>query len=188
MRIGGQMTQHIIIEEYFEWLLNLVCGYRYSKDISYRKLLMCLHSIEFTYSIPKDGNRAKDGICLRNRFARWVIDDDEIDIFEYLDGPCSVLEMMIALAVRCEENIMDDPKIGDRTSQWFWGMIASLGLNGLTDDRFDKKYVENVINRFLNRDYKPNGEGGLFTIKNCDRDLRDVEIWIQLLWYLDNIS
>jgi hypothetical protein len=105
-----------------------------------------------------------------------------------LDGPCSVLEMMIALAIRCEETIMDDPDIGDRTRQWFWGMIINLGLGGMTDANFDPDFVDDSVLRFLNRDYEPDGRGGLFTIRNCHRDLRDVEIWYQLCWYLDSIT
>lgn len=170
--------------EYFEWIFNLVCGKRYSEYISFRKLLMHLHAAEFTFTISKDINRAKDGADLRYRFALSL---DSMDILEYLDGPCSVLEMMVALAIRCEENIMDDPRVGDRTGQWFWGMISNLGLGGMSDDRFDKRYVDGVLERFLNRRYEPNGRGGLFTILNCDRDLRTIEIWVQLLWYLDNI-
>ena len=57
----------------------------------------------------------------------------------------------------------------------------------MVDGLFDKNYANKVIKDFLNRDYKPNGRGGLFTIKNCDHDLRDVEIWYQLNWYLDSI-
>ena len=81
---------------------------------------------------------------------------------------------------------MDDPKMGNRTSQWFWGMINSLGLSGMYDDNFDKDFVYEVVYRFLDRDYEPDGRGGLFTIKNCDKDLREVEIWYQLCWYLDS--
>lgn len=173
-----------VSNEYFEWIFDLVCGKRYSEYISFRKLLMHLHDTEFTFIIPKDINRAKDGADLRYRFALSL---DSMDILEYLDRPCSVLEMMVALAIRCEENIMDDPRVGDRTGQWFWGMITNLGLGGMSDDRFDKRYVDGVLDRFLKRRYEPNGRGGLFTILNCDRDLRDIEIWVQLLWYLDNI-
>ena len=167
--------------DYFDWMVDIVCGRRYAKSISYRKLLAHLHRIDFRYSIPKDSNRSEDGIDLRRRFDR-----DFAHI--YSDVPCSVLEMMIALAIRCEENIMDDPSIGDRTTQWFWGMIKSLRLGDMTDSRYDDRYVESVIQRFLDRNYEPNGEGGLFTIPVCDYDLRDVEIWIQLCWYLDTIT
>ena len=181
------MNNHDISDEYFEWLYNSVCEGIYSDEISYQKLLMYLHNTEFTFIMQRDENRAEDGIDLRYRFS-LEHDYEDRDITRYLDGPCSVLEMMIALATRCEETIMDDTRYGKRTTQWFWGMINNLGLGGMTDDRFDKSYVDVVIDRFLNRDYEPNGKGGLFTIRNCDDDLRHVEIWIQLLWYLDSIA
>lgn len=179
-------TKDRINDEYFEWMSDIVCGRRYSKEISYRKLLMFLHDTEFRYSIPKDRNRAEDGICLRYRFT-LDNDYDEFMIAEYIVGPCSVLEMMVALAIRCEENIMDDPNVGDRTSQWFWGMISNLGLGAMSDSRFDRDYVFEIVERFLDRDYAPNGKGGLFTVRHCDKDLRKVEIWYQLCWYLDSI-
>lgn len=173
-----------INNEYFEWMHDLVCSKRYAKAISYRKLLSRLHGTEFVYSISRDGNRAGDGIELRRRFAE---EQDCIDMVDYLDGPCSVLEMMIALAIRCEQSIMYDPDVGDRTGQWFWGMIVNLGLGSMIDSRFDRDYVDDVLARFLNRDYEPDGKGGLFTVKDCNRDLRDVEIWYQMCWYLDDI-
>lgn len=179
-------TKDRINDEYFEWMSDIVCGRRYSKEISYRKLLMFLHNTEFRYSIPKDRNRAEDGICLRYRFT-LDNDYDEFMIAEYIVGPCSVLEMMVALAIRCEESIMDDPNVGDRTSQWFWGMISNLGLGAMSDSRFDRDYVFEIVERFLDRDYSPNGKGGLFTVRHCDKDLRKVEIWYQLCWYLDSI-
>lgn len=179
-------TNNIISNEYFNWLYTEACGDKYADQISYKKLLMHLHNKPFRYLIPRDENRAEDGIDLRRRFAYEYTYIDDAD--EYLTDPCSVLEMILALAIRCEETIMDDANIGDRTKQWFWGMLTSLGLGSMTDELYDKEYVENVLERFLNRDYELNGKGGLFTIKNCEEDLRDIEIWVQLLWYLDNIS
>ena len=182
------MIEHGINADYFEWLYEGMCGDRYSKNVSYRKLLERLHNINFRYTIPNDRNRANDGKNLRYSFAvAEGCEDNPEMITEYLEGPCSVFEMMVALAQRCE-SVMDDPKIGDRTGQWFWGMIANLGLNGMTDNRYDEQYVNDVINRFLDREYKSNGRGGLFTIRNCEYDLRNVEIWYQLCWYLDTIT
>lgn len=183
------MTRDIVRNEYFEWLSSLTQDSSYSNYISYKKLLMYLHNTKFRWSISKDQNRADDGIYLRYRYSldhNYGFDPDMI--IGYLDGPCSVLEMMLALAIRCEESIMDDPNFGNRTSQWFWGMITSLGLGSMTDDRFNKKVVSDKIERFLDREYEPNGKGGLFTIRHCDRDLREVEIWYQLCWYLDSIT
>ena len=177
------MTQDDVVNEYFEWLVNKVCGDK--RVVSYRKLLTFLHSVEFLYSIPMDENRAADGVDLRYRFAHSYLRDDKAEYC--LTGPCSVLEMMLALSIRCEE-IMDDPTIGNRTAQWFWGMVASLGLGGMYDDNFDICYAEDVIGRFLNRDYEPNGSGGLFTVKHYDYDMREIEIWHQVCEYLNTIS
>jgi hypothetical protein len=174
-----------INDEYFEWLCELIDIKRFSKRVSYRKLLMHLHNIEFTWFIPRDDNRADDGIQLRRRFA---LARDDISLQRYLRGPCSVLEMMVALAVRCEEWIMDDAAMGNRIGQWFWGMLNNLGLSSMNDSKFDRDYVDDVIARLLNREYEPDGRGGLFTVRNCDRDMRTVEIWCQLSWYLGSIT
>ena len=109
-------------------------------------------------------------------------------VYHDLNGPCSMFEMMIALSLRCEETIMDDPRYGNRTKQWFWQMIKSLGLNYMNDDGFDRNTFQMAIDKFLNHKYEPNGKGGLFTIRECDKDLRQYDIWSQLCCYLDSIS
>lgn len=182
------MTQRDVNLDYFNWLCDIVCGDRYSPGISYTSLLTCLHEIAFTYLHPMDENRAAQGANLRYRFALCLVPMEETSgVTCALDAPCSVLEMMVALAIECEETIMDDPCFGNRTAQWFWGMIASLGLGGMYNNRFDRDYVEEVIERFLNREYEPDGRGGLFTIKNYGRDLRTMEIWWQACAYLNGI-
>lgn len=179
------MTRDELLNRYFDWMYQLVVDDRYSK--SYRKLFVRLHDTEFTYTIPMDGNRAEDGIDLRYRFGREQHYNDRM-IVSFLDNrPCSVLEMMIALSIRCEEHIMDDPDIGDRTGQWFWAMIASLGLGSMYDARFDRDRVDDILARFLERDYARNGEGGLFTVNLCRQDMRSIEIWYQMACYLKEI-
>lgn len=171
-------------DEYFEWMYHTVCNGRFAKENSYRDLLSYLHSVVYTWLIPDDKNRAEDGEeGLRWRFAY----ENHVNVRHELDGPCSVLEMILALAYKCEE-IMDDAAVGDRTVQWFWRMIANLGLNGMTDRHFDIIKAECIVNQFLNRDYEPDGHGGLFVIRNCKYDLCDVGTWTQMLWYLDNIT
>lgn len=179
------MTRDDVINSYFEWLYNLMCDRKFAKGVSYRKLFVFLHSTEFIYFVGRDVNRAHDGVKLRERYARSL---GMPGIPDCLDGPCSVLEMMIALSIRCEETIMDNPHIGDRTKQWFWEMVCNLGLGSMMDDIFDKTYAQDVIDTFLERKYKPNGEGGLFIINNTPKDLRKVEIWYQLCWYLDDVK
>lgn len=80
---------------------------------------------------------------------------------------------------------MDNPDIGDRTGQWFWSMINTLGLSDMVDTRFNEDIVRQKVDIFLRREYEPDGTGGLFRIRHCRRDLRRAEIWYQLCWYLD---
>lgn len=179
------LFENQVTNDYFEWLYDHVCKGRINNRISYRKLFIFLHNTEFTFSIRNDVNRARDGVDLRYRFAMLMNDEEILNI---LDGPCSVLEMMVALSIRCEETIMDDTNYGDRTGQWFWSMMSNLGIGLMTDDRFDQRIVESIIGDFLDRRYDPDGKGGLFYIKGCKDDLRDVEIWTQLCWYLANYA
>lgn len=179
------MTKEELNDRYLNWMYQLVCDDRYSKRTSYHQLFTYLYDRSFEFSIDLDGNRAADGEDLRYRFGSDQRYSDPL-IARYLDDrPCSILEMMIALAIRCEEHIMEDADIGDRTGQWFWNMITSLGLGSMTDFRFDLDYVEEVVDRFLNRDYERNGKGSLFTIEHTNRDMRSVEIWYQMCMYLD---
>lgn len=181
------MTRDEVNNEYFEWLCHFVCDERYAKKTSYHKLMRRLHEIDFEYILAMDGNRAEDGMDLRYRFA-YENNYTGSMVASYLDDrPCSVLEMMIALAIRCEEHIMGDPDVGDRTGQWFWNMIVNLGLGRMTDPKFDPDYVDDTIDRFLKREYERNGKGGLFTVENPHRDLRSVDIWYQMCWYLDSV-
>ena len=91
---------------------------------------------------------------------------------------------MAALSNRIEENLMSDWDCGDRTGKWFWEMIHNLGLDKAQDSKFDLQKVSKIIDIFLHREYEPDGTGGLIRIPNCDRDLRTVEIWYQVNWYL----
>lgn len=161
-----------------------MCEDRFARSISYRQLLTFLHDTEFTYFIPYDENRAADGVSLRYRYC--LIHGCE-DLEYCLSGPCSVLEMMVALALRCEEN-MDNPEKGNRTGQWFWSMITNLGLGSMSDDNFNEWLVHDVIARFLDRDYEPDGRGGLFRVRGWHRDMRTTEIWHQLLAYMNTIE
>lgn len=177
-----------IRNDYFDWLYEKMTEGRVHEHVSYLKLFEYLHKTEFIFSIPNDVNRAKDGTELRYTYAMEKDEDHVEDILYILDGPCSVLEMMVALAIRAETTIMDNTLYGDRTKQWFWSMMMNLGLSTMTDDVFDERFVQNRIDIFLNRQYSYDGRGGLFFIPNTDTDLRNVEIWFQLCWYLDSFN
>lgn len=83
---------------------------------------------------------------------------------------------------------MADPDVGNRTGKWFWTMMSNLKLDRMDDSMFERNRVKKVIQKFLDRDYARDGAGGLFRIKNCKYDLRDVEIWYQANWYLNGVK
>lgn len=179
------MTREFVINEYFRWMCRFVFDRRYS--VFYNRLLRHLSNREFVYILGRDANRTEDGIDLRYRFGRERHYPEPM-IADYLDDkPCSVLEMMVALAIRCEDQIMEDPDIGNRTAKWFWNMIFNLGLGDMTDGGFNPRLADKVLERFLNREYDPDGKGGLFTVRNYQVDMRSVEIWYQMCWYLDEV-
>ena len=170
---------------YFSWMMDQISDTDTPDIFIYTNLLSYLDSVDFEYLMPLDGNRAEDGIKLRYIYSERYGYDSSIAI-DILDrGPCSILEMMVALAKRCEDTIMHNPDHGNRTSIWFWGMITSLGLLEMDDVNFDIVIIDDILDRFLNREYSPDGKGGLFTIPNCDKDLTKVEIWYQMCQYLN---
>lgn len=172
-----------ILNDYFEWLYSIVKRERFSKRASYKKLLAYLHSIEFIYVDDYDSNRAADGVQLRWRYVYEAKGCEDILDWE---EPCTVLEMLIALSFQME-SIMENSDVDYTVGYWFWMMISNLGLEKMSDSKFDKQIVHDNIYKFMHRDYEPNGEGNIFVIDNCATHLRNVEIWWQMCWYLDSI-
>ena len=54
---------------YFNWLTKIVCNSDEYSNLSYKKLLTFLDSVEFKWALLLDENRAMDGIDLRYIFA-----------------------------------------------------------------------------------------------------------------------
>lgn len=152
----------------------------------YSTLFLHLNNMEFTYILPLDRNRAVDGVDLRYRFGyEKGYTADEIRRID--NRPCSILEMMVAMAFRCEETIMANTEYGDRTGVWFWDMIKTLGLDGMYGSAYDADRVNDILERFLNREYSPDGHGGLFLQNRYDySDMREKEIWYQMMNYLSD--
>lgn len=174
-------------QEYFAYLCSLV--HADDPDCTFSKLMLTLFNMEFVWNIDNDVNRAEDGLSLRSDFARLYCDGDaDFEDWLYSSSPCSVLEMLIALAYRIDEDIMWNPTKGNRVLQWFYEMLENLGLDGLSDDNWvypDSDFrVKDIIIRMLDRTYTRNGFGGLFPLTDgrCE-DQRKIEIWKQMNTY-----
>lgn len=168
-------------DRYFQWLCSLVC---FSDDVTYNNLLSFLYDTIFTSPILMDDNRAYDGCNLRYHFG----DDEEVYMsritYELDYRPCSVLEMMIALALRLEQEILYDPEKTNICPNIFWAMIDNMDLLKMSDDNFDVEYVFLRVNGMLDRTYDYDGKYGLFSAKNPRGDFRKMEIWYQAQAYL----
>lgn len=166
-------------DAYFRWIVGFL-GDEYLEK-NYSRLLSALYFKEFTWLMEYDENRAADGLALRKIFMQ-----------EYRNWPkspkigpfsaCSVLEMMIAMAKRCEDELIYNPEKGDQTGKFFWIMIENLGLDIYDDFGFFEDEVNQILDDFLDRKYAPNGDGNVFRL--CKHNPRKIDLWLQLNYFL----
>ena len=165
--------------DYLSFLLSLIED---GTHVGYSDLIWYLFHIEYRWDpSPKtrlDANRAADGVDLRRLYF------DETGYRSEREGePCCVLEMMVALSLRVEENIMGEPG-HNHLGRWFWEMIKNLGLDIYTDDRFDQNEVGTIVGNWMSRNYSEDGKGSMFPLKNYTKDQRKLTLWDQMGAYL----
>lgn len=168
--------------KYLSYLKSIVCDDRHPSE-GYSRLFETLFDTTFYAVLEMDENRMADAIELRVNYER-----NNGYSAPMMTGPPSVLEVMVALADRCEQNIMGNFDYGDRTPVWFWYMVESMGLNRHTDDYYDEFFVRGILESMMNRAYSKDGYGSLFYIPTCNIDLTNVEIWYQMNFWLDTIG
>ncbi len=138
---------------------------------------------DFYSPIDLDNNRAVYGLLLRDTYISETGSGKE----ELADlGCCSVLEMLVALAISIDNDLMIDTYHPNRTAEWFWMMIDNLGLGSYDDYKYSyeaKEEISYIVDTFLERKYLYDGKGGLFPLKNPRTDQRMVEIWFQMQSY-----
>lgn len=153
------------MNKYSDWLLSII-----DMDLNgYGYLQYALANKDFYSIIPEDERRDFDGRALRQDY-----DGD-------VEGTCSVLEMMVALAIRMADEIV--PEVGN-AGYFFWLMLKNLGLTEMDDARFNPEETHYILDRFLERGYSADGYGGLFPLEHPKKDQRNVEIWYQMQAYV----
>lgn len=121
-------------QEYFEWLVSLVGEEWYGHR--YRELLYLMFQKDYFWTVAQDENRAEDGKALRIRF----LEDFPNHLWseDLLDGHCaSVLEVLIAFAERCSDQVFRDGM--EKTVPIFWFFVENLGLTGCFDTVFTEQ-------------------------------------------------
>lgn len=179
---GWPVARDIEIKNaYYDWLLEHI-----KPDDYHWCLLRRLHQKEYIWleSVPLDENRDTDGKALRVRFAEESEWKDE-EVMDILAGPCSVLEMLIALSLRIEDDVMYDASYGDRTGEWFRMILNNVKIY-MSDDEYYQLYVDDILNKILARNYYKNSKGSFFPVKNtCGKDWRKTDLWMQAQLYLN---
>jgi len=173
-----------IVDAYFRWLCGTV---GIGEQFGNRKetFAKSLHAKSFRAIIANDDNRAVDGQKLREQFADATLDED----CRCLDGECTMLEMLVALALRMAFIVPTNRMPKALVPSLFARMVANLGLERFEDDdpHIDRKINRNneAMEKWLNRQYTSMGVGGLFPLKVAREDQRRTEIWYQMMAYID---
>ena len=166
---------------YFLWLLRRidVTDGDLLDDSGYSYLLRTLYDRPFYSVIDRDNYRALDGESLRAEY------EEETGSKAPELGDCRILEMMVALSVRIETEILYNYIYGNRTSEWFWMMVRNLGLSKYDDSHWNERQVEKILTRFLDREYGQHGVGSLFPCDDIEPEkFREMEIWWQMQRFL----
>jgi hypothetical protein len=166
-----------IEDVYFDWLCAKV---RQDNTPNYLELFRILHSHIFTPVVREDENRVEDAKELREYFLSETGLYPEVGP-GWVNQECSVLEVLIAFSGIAEFEIEMSAR------EWFWQFITNLRLEDYRRASFsDREAICDILDRFVMRDYEPNGDGGLFPLRRPKRDQREVEIWYQFCDYVDD--
>jgi len=154
-------------------------------DYDYSGLFALMFEVKFevTKFVPHDVNRAMDGLVLQG-----IFEEETGMVMPYL-GPCRMLEFLIALARRMDEQVWENNS-PDQTRKFFWILLSSLELDMWPNTRLEKEgegKVRHILGVLNNRAYANDGShGGLFPLKNPTADQREEEIWYQMMsWFLE---
>lgn len=164
-----------IEDMYFDWLCAKV---KRDRTATYLELLRILHRHQFVPVHSADENRVADAIELRDYF----LSETGVDVEStWYDSGVSILEVLISFSERASFQINMSPQ------EWFWQFMTNLRLDEYRRvTSLDRQDISDILDRFVMRNYEPNGDGGLFPLRRPKHDQREVEIWYQFCEYVDD--
>jgi hypothetical protein len=174
------MPEEGLDERYLSWLYSQVANVKTRvRARTHWKLFRQLHRTIFVATVSHDENRIEDARDLRYEFL--TEHEDVQGDPDWTRSPCTMLELLIVLSRQLAFE-MDDP-----VAPWFWHLIEVLELEQFNDREYNEHselFIAEALDRVIWRTYAPNGQGGLFPLRNPPRDQRQVELWYQLNAYL----
>ena len=167
--------------QYFNWLYSQIYPVNGETPLKYLVVCEMMNDTEFKIIVPRDENRAADGVQLRSVFVK-SIECKPLDEAELLFPNASIFEVLVALAMKAERLIEISPHY------MFTIFIENLGLTSCYDDSTIigiRNKINSSLRKFNNRSYTSRGKGGLFPLTyEPEDDQRDVELWYQMGAYM----
>lgn len=167
-------------DRYLEWLYSHIAAVRNRDPARSRwELARQLYSKEFVWLVPNDDNRVEDARELRQEFV--ISQDLEPVDPNWMSLGSSVLEVLISLARHAAFETLESEV------EWFWTMVTNLGIVEHTDQFYSEKVrrqVDDILESFIYRTYRPDGVGGLFPLRYPSTDQTKVELWYQMSAYI----
>lgn len=157
---------------YFQWLCDEVGIYGYFQEESIGSVLF---RIQYTYRFVLDENRAIAGTNLRQEFTDiYGAPEDEVKT-----GPCSVFEMLVALARDFASNADISVK------QAYSDMMFNVGLIPVSImDTKDEDDIFRTVDQWLEGRVNERGDGTPFPLNFYDGDARHLDLWSQMNIYI----
>lgn len=176
----------VLTETYFDWLKS-ECFTLAGERRTYEGVLRQLHDIPFTFIIWLDESRAGDALT-RRQYEFLDMQDglagiDQVTLGQWATAAPSVLEVLLGCAHRWAYTF------GGFIPFYFNHMFRNMGYDhfpGRRLDAADAHRVRVVTDRWLSRQFMPNGFGSPWPITdgfNPVEDQRRIEIWAQMNAY-----
>lgn len=144
---------------YFEWLLDQIeCDEQLGQE---------LDAITYRWHFLLDENRSAGGLELRKVYGL----EYSVNLDDVRTGPCSVLEMFVALSMRFSENA-DIP-----VPKAFHEMIGNL-------QKVNSNSLQVTIEEWMDGNFSSDGYGSPFILKNYTRDTRNLDTWTLMTIYI----
>lgn len=173
LKKGGENVN--LIDEYYNWLLYHVNFGMKNYDLLMRQLF----NSPFEAILDRDLNRIDDCLSLRGQFLyEKGINGNFIE-----KDPC-ILELFVSLAIRIDNEYLGNPN-DPHPECMFWEMICNLGMDKFDNSHYKSDKIYEILGIFVGRQYDFYGNGGIFPLKMCDFDQKDVEISRQMKAYLN---
>lgn len=171
---------------YLDWLIGQLGLNWGEKSQQFCSMAEFLFYIPFRWKsiAPGDENRAIDGVELREEYFGKRESDAEPAECTVLEAIAGICRRMIFMSGGMLDGSMDTER------DWFDEIISNLGIFHFNDARWDENpteaeaFVSQAVDKWLDRDYDPDGFGGAFPLRKPSRDQTKVELWYQMNAYL----